>query len=146
MGVKCVSPERSSLVSFFLESLLGRKLATPQGARAFAGLDRVFLLDAGGVKTTLRCKGGTIEIHPGEAGAWDAGISADLATLLAVGLGGDYLWPVLSGRLRLRGNPLLLLPLLGLLRAPDPPAARPAAAPASSTPPAAPGAAPHSGS
>lgn len=122
MAVVCVNPERSPLASFFLESLLARKIASAAGARALAGFERRIFLQAGEMKVTLAFRGTAVEIHPGEVAPWDAAVVADLATLLQLGLGRGYVWPFVTGRLRMRGNPLPLLTLLRLFRAPEPPA------------------------
>ncbi|MBI5367407.1 MAG: hypothetical protein HZA54_10260 [Planctomycetes bacterium] len=133
MPVTCITPERSSLLSFFLQSLLGRKAATPAGARALAGFDRRILVRAGEMQVTLACRDGAIEIHPGAVLPWDASVGGDLATMLGLGLGHNFLLPLLTGRLSFSGNPLPLLTLLRLFGAPDP-APSPAAATATAAP------------
>lgn len=111
MDVKLNDPSRAHLMGFFVRSLLERRLKDPQVARHAAAIQGTFSLEGSGMKAVLAFAPTGVEITCGDAPA-DAGVQGELSTLLGVCLGKGYILPLLTGRLRLRGNPIRLLPLL----------------------------------
>lgn len=114
MQVTLHEPARAHLMAFFVRSLLERRMAVPAIAQRAQSIRGRFSLEGSGMRAVVSFSERGIEIACGE-GAADAGVRGELATLLGVCLGKGYVLPVLTGRLGLRGNPLKLLPLLGIL-------------------------------
>lgn len=112
-------PEQMNLLGLMLGSLIERNLATPAGERALRGLSGSVLVGAGPMRVTLELDADGVRITRAAARRPDAELRASLATFARIAVDGSLLGmlaPVATGRLTVRGNPLLLLRLRPLLR------------------------------
>ncbi len=112
--VAVAEPGKMHLVGHFLRAVLERNLRA--GARVPRGSVGV---RAGRMELTLSGDGERVRLSVGIAPEARAVVSGALSDFLAIARGRGVLRPLLSGRVRLRGNPLALLPWLGLLRVPE---------------------------
>ena len=74
------------------------------------------LVKASEMKATLLFKRGEIEIVSGGTDNFDTYVDGSLGVLFRICLGQNYLFPLLTGRVKIGGNVLKLIPLLKLLR------------------------------
>jgi len=115
--VSIVAPERMNLLGLILRSILERRLAQPGGRRAAAGLRGDIVVDARGMRVTLRFHGGGVRItrEPPRARAL-ATVSGTMQAFIDASLGRGMVRAVLARQLRVYGNPAALVRLIALLR------------------------------
>lgn len=101
------------LMAGYLESALQDTALRGLVGRLGGGLS----IRAGKMWTTLLFDGGGVEIVRGRDEAARASVEGEMDVLLGVVTGGPLVLPVLSGKVRMGGNLLLLLRLLPLLTA-----------------------------
>jgi ubiquinone biosynthesis protein UbiJ len=111
--------ESLNLLGLMLRALVARNLADPAIARRIRGISGDVLLCADRMRVTLRLRQGEIAVLRDAAGPWRARVQGSLGALLALALGRGLVWAVLSRRVRVGGNLLLLLRLMPLLRVRD---------------------------
>jgi hypothetical protein len=122
MKVRAADPGRQTLAAHMLKTLLARAVADPALRARLARRRYRAGLVVSGMETTIELAGDEVILHDGLAGPLAATLITDLVTLLGVAAGGGLARAWLAGRLRVRGNPLRLLPFLPLLapaRLPD---------------------------
>jgi len=120
-AVTLADPPRASLLALLLRNLLATNLADERLAARARTLHGDVLVDAGGMTVTLRFGDAGVEVVtgvPADAGRPRARVRGSLTTFLALSTGGGVAGPVLSGALRIGGNPFVLLRLMRLIRAP----------------------------
>jgi hypothetical protein len=111
------SPETMNLLGLLMSALLETNLADdPAFARA-RSIDGDVLVRAGQMAVTLRMGDGGLTIIRGDAGGSKARVSGTMPALLGVVAEGRMVWPFLTGKIRIGGNPLVLLRMLPLIRA-----------------------------
>jgi hypothetical protein len=122
-GVTVDRPESMNLLGLLMRGLLEENLRVPANARAAARMRGEVAVEAGGMEVTLRFADGGITVLPGASGRPRARVRGGMQDLLSMVTGGGLVGPVLAGRVRIGGNPFVLLRMLPLIRAT--PAARP---------------------
>jgi hypothetical protein len=115
--VTMVEPERLSLAGHMIAGLLRRNVADQRLARKAARVRGEVAVDAGGMKLCLEFGEGEVRVRGGESERPRASVRAPLDALLDAALGRGMAGNVLRGRVRLGGNPFVLLRLIVLLRA-----------------------------
>jgi len=115
--VTLVEPERLSLAGHMVAGLLRRNVADPRCAARAAKVRGTVAVDAGGMKLCLEFGEDEVRVRGGEADHPRASIAAPLDALLGVALGKGVVGAFLRGRVKARGNPLVLWRLLGLMKA-----------------------------
>ncbi|MCC6521162.1 MAG: hypothetical protein IT373_00740 [Polyangiaceae bacterium] len=114
--VRLHEPERMNLLGLLMRGLLTANLEDP-GLRARAlALRGSIDVRAGDMHVTLRFAPEGVHIAADGTSA-NARVSGDMKSLLGVVTGAGMIGPVLRGRVRIGGNPLLLLRVLPLIRA-----------------------------
>jgi len=116
MDVQLDDLARMNLLGLFLQDLLRRNLARPEGAARARRLRGHLVLRAGRMAVTLHLEGHRLRLERGAVAQPTAEVTGDLATFLAIGLGHPPLGFLLRRQLRVRGNLGLLLRTLPLLR------------------------------
>ncbi|MBI4569121.1 MAG: hypothetical protein HY719_12065 [Planctomycetes bacterium] len=106
--VQFADPARCTIFAHMLKSVIARSAPHDRFA--------TIVITISGVSTTIEFVGERIVLREGIAARYDAALESDAATLASLARGGSLIVAWLRGRLRLRGNPLRLLPLLPLLR------------------------------
>jgi hypothetical protein len=106
------------LLGLILRSLLQRNLKDPKKARRAAGLRGAVAVQAGEMKLRLDFQPGKLILARGHGQKTRARVKGSLETFLDIALGGSLIQPFVDGQLSIGGNPLFLLRLLPLLRAP----------------------------
>jgi hypothetical protein len=114
--VAVVDPGRLSLAGHMVASLLRRSCADPVLAARAARLRGAVGVDAGGMRVCLEFGGGEVRVRSGACDRPRASLSAPLDALLDVALGHGTVGHVLRRRVRVGGDPFLLLRLLRLIR------------------------------
>ncbi|MBI5501099.1 MAG: SCP2 sterol-binding domain-containing protein [Deltaproteobacteria bacterium] len=115
--VTLVEPERLSLAAHMVAGLLRRNLVDARCAARAARVRGAVVVDAGGMKLCLEFGASEVRVRGGEADHPRARIAAPLDALLGVALGRGVVGAFLRGRVKARGNPLVLWRLLGLMKA-----------------------------
>ncbi|MBI4952448.1 MAG: SCP2 sterol-binding domain-containing protein [Myxococcales bacterium] len=109
-------PERMNLLGLLMRGLLAANLEEPALRARALGLRASIHVRAGDMHVTLRFAEDGVHISAG-AEASNARVSGDMKALLGVVTGAGMIGPVLRGRVRIGGNPFLLLRVLPLIRA-----------------------------
>jgi len=115
MIVRAADPERQTLAGHMVAHLLTRAAGDARIRASLARRRYRAGLVVSGMATTLELRGDEIILHDGLTGKLAATLTTDLVTLLKLSAGASLARAWLRGRVRLRGNPLRLLPLLPLL-------------------------------
>jgi hypothetical protein len=116
--VTVVEPERMNLLGLMLRSVIERRLASPFTARATRFLRGDVVIDASGMRVTLRFGGDKVVItREPPAGKPVVEIRGTLVGLLDAALQRNRVRHFLRRELEPRGRPLQLLSLLLLLGA-----------------------------
>ena len=109
-------PETQNLLGLLLHNIVATNLADDAKyarVRAAGGDVRV---QAGEMVVTLRLGDGRLTIIAGPRENPRAQVKGDMGSFLKVARGVGVVGPVLSGSIRIRGNPFLLLKLMPLLQ------------------------------
>jgi hypothetical protein len=115
MNIRAVNPDRQTLAGHMLAHLLERAVAEPRLRASLARRRYRAGIVVSGMATTIELTGDEVILHDGLNGKLAATLAIDLVTLLDVSAGRSLVRAWLSGRVKLGGNPLRLLPLLPLL-------------------------------
>jgi len=99
-----------------LGNIIARSSADPQRKQSLKKLKGTVVIQAGAMAVTLLFDQGHFLLRRGAAAKPQARVVGSLDTLLRLSLGGGMILPVLSGRLKARGNLFLLLKIRRLLR------------------------------
>lgn len=113
--VTVVEPERLHLAGHMLAGVLRRACAEPRRARKAARIRGTVAIDAGGMQLCLEFGPEEVRVRAGSCDRPRAAIRAPLDALLDTALGRRMVRHFLAGRLRVRGSPLALARLLGVL-------------------------------
>lgn len=119
--VEIEKPRRMNLLGLMLGDVLERSMAR-RGPDGMAGLSGDVVVRAGRMAITLHFGEGRVLVKRGAEESARARLSGSLNTLLEMALGGGMVWPLLTRRLRIGGNPFILLKMRRLLVVPDEPA------------------------
>lgn len=112
-------PKNMNLLGLMLGSLIERNLATPAGQAALRGLSGAVLIGAGPMRVALELGGDGVRVTREAPARVTAELRGSLATFAQVAVSDNLLGmlaPVVTGKLAVRGNPLVLLRLRALLR------------------------------
>jgi hypothetical protein len=104
-----------NLLGLILASILERNLVDPRRKQIFEKLSGDVVVQAGEMVVTLAFDQGKLAVSRGAVARPKASIRGSLDTLMRLSLGGGMVGPTLSGRLKPRGNLLLLLKMRRLL-------------------------------
>jgi len=118
-GVNVEKIESMNLLGLILKSILEGNLADEKKAGKAAKIRGDIAVQAGDMKITLKCDGGTFAITRGHADKTNAKVRGGLKPFLNIALGGGLIQPVIDGDVKIGGNPFLLLKLIPLLRVPE---------------------------
>ena len=110
-------PEEMNLLGLLMRGLLAANLADERLYAKARGMSGDVLVCAGRMAVTLRFGEGRITIVRGDAGASRARVSGGMKDLLGVVAEGRMVAPFLAGRLKIGGNPFVLLGMLPLIKA-----------------------------
>lgn len=113
--VVVVEPERLHLAGHMLAGVLRRACADPRRARKAARIRGAVAIDAGGMRMCLEFGPEEVRVRAGGCDRSRASIRAPLDALLDTALGRRLVRNFLAGRLRVRGGPVTLARLLGLM-------------------------------
>lgn len=109
-------PGEMNLLGLILEAVLEKNLDKADNRRRAERLAGSVGVRAGRMTVTLRCQKGQLTIASGLDDGCRARVSGPMEAFLDVALGKGLVGHVVSGRVRMGGNPLFLLKLLPLLR------------------------------
>lgn len=110
------TPREMNLLGYFLRSALRRSAASPDVDRLLRDLDARVLIETAGMQVTLVLAPGRLEIALGELVPVTARVSGSMTAFLGALRTGRFVFPVLLGRVRVRGPIGVLLALLRLFR------------------------------
>ena len=110
------APERMNLLGLLMKGLLEEKLKVEGHARRARRIKGDVQVQAGTMGVTLRFDGERILILAGTSGKARARVRGTMEALLEIVTGERLVRPILSGRVRLGGNPFWMLKLLPLIR------------------------------
>jgi ubiquinone biosynthesis protein UbiJ len=106
MQVTAERLEEMNLLGLFMKAALEERLPALERARPSG----TFAVQSGGMSVTLSCSPDEVVVRKGLAGHPDATLSGELGVLAQLA-GGRMVTSVLRRRIRISGNPLMLLPL-----------------------------------
>ena len=109
--------DRMNLLGLVLAGVLERNASSPEGRRTLVRAPAAVVVRAGRMAVTLWVGGGRVRVVRGEEKTPRAQVSGSMSSLAQLALGGSILGLVLSRKIRVRGNLLLLLGLRRLLQA-----------------------------
>ena len=118
-------PERMNLLGLLMRGLLATNLERPELRLRAEKLRGHVAVRAGDMQVTLSFGADGVHIHSPDtdadatvgSGGPRARVRGDMKALLGVVTGAGMVGPVLTGRIRIGGNPFLLLRVLPLIRA-----------------------------
>lgn len=109
--------EHLHLLSLLVRDRLEESLATPEGQRRAGRLKGAVGLSAGGMESRMRFEGDRVHLDQGPLTDTRVRGAGTFAAFLAICQGKVKAAQLLRGRLRVSGNPLLLMKALPLLQA-----------------------------
>ncbi len=110
--------EKANLTCYFLRSLLKKNSGGKTGAHLSSCFERGVGVKAGGMEAFIYRSGDGICVSPICKEKPGITVEGDLNSLLRVLLGGGVVLPYLKGEIRVGGNLIGALRMLGLLRIP----------------------------
>jgi len=116
-AVTVQDPETMNLLGLLMKGTLETNLQLPGNATRAAKLKGDVFVRAGGMSVTLRFSKEGISVIKGATEKPRARVGGGMVALLGVVVGSGMVWPVLSGKIRIGGNPFMLLKMLPLIRA-----------------------------
>jgi len=114
--VEIVKPESMNLLGLMLAHILEKNLSAPGGSERLRGKDSRLGIGAGDMRITLHMHDGGVSIHRGYEGSLSACVEGTMDAFLGFGVHRRMVVPYLSGKLKVKGNPFALLPLLWLTK------------------------------
>jgi hypothetical protein len=114
-AVMIEEPRQMNLLGLILSEVIARNLVDSEKAARFLKLSAEVVVRAGPMCVTLKFKEGKVHILRGAVKNAHAEVHGSLDALMALSLGGGLIGPWLSGRIKTRGNLLLLLKIRSLL-------------------------------
>jgi len=105
-----------NLLGLFITSIINRNLKIPEKYEQLKKLNCSILIKANKMKVTLHLKDGEISIERGAIPKPTAAVEGSLNTFLKVGLGKNILGLLVTRKIKIRGNPFVLLPLSKIIR------------------------------
>lgn len=114
--VKVHEPERMNLLGLLMRGLLLANLEDPELRARALRLRAAIRVRAGDMQVMLRFSPDGVAIAS-DGGPASAGVSGDMKSLLGIVAGASVVWPLLTGRVRIGGNPFTLLYVLPLIHA-----------------------------
>ena len=109
-------PERMSILGLLMQGTLENSLRDSGNIGRARRLSGVVAVRAGKMAVALCFQGDRLVISSEIPERPAAGVSGGMSDLLGVVVGEGMVWPVLSGRVRISGNPFMLLKMLPLIR------------------------------
>lgn len=110
-------PEAANLLCLMMRDLLARNLADESIYERVRDMEGDVHVQAGDMVVTMRFGEGKLRIISGKVEKPGARVVGSMGALLSVVTGGGMVGPLLSGAIRIGGNPFLLLKVLPLIRA-----------------------------
>ncbi len=113
--VTVINPENMNLLGLLMKGFFENRLQDETVARKASELHGAYHVTAGKMDVTLLFDKGNITIERGRSRPPLASIKGSMDALLGMITGKGYIWPVLTFKVRIGGNPLALLPLLPVM-------------------------------
>ncbi len=110
-------PEHTNLLGLLIRDLVSTNLSNEEIYERVRGMEGDIQVRAGDMVVTMRFGGGKLRIIEGERKNPKASVRGSMPALLSVVTGGGLIGPVLSGAIRIGGNPFTLLKVLPLIKA-----------------------------
>lgn len=117
MTVRIDDPEHMNILGLLMAGLLKQTLAAAGNAKRAGRMKGDVFVKAGGMGVSLRFDGQGIVILKGPTDRPRARVGGGMEDLLSMVTGGGFVGPVLSGKVRIGGNPFFLLKMLPLIQA-----------------------------
>lgn len=112
-------PEHTCLLGILMKDLVATNLANDLVYERVRGMEGDIQVRAGDMVVTMRFGGGQLRIVEGERERPRASVQGSMPALLSVITGGGMIGPLLSGAIKIGGNPFTLLKVLPLIKAPE---------------------------
>ena len=106
-----------NLLGLFLASIISRNLEQPDHEQRFAKVKGAVLVEAGTMTVALCFAEGKLVVTRAAPEQVNARVSGAMDALMGMSLGSGMVGMVLSGRIKIKGNPFLLLKIKPLLMA-----------------------------
>ncbi|MBL6976240.1 MAG: hypothetical protein ISR64_10955 [Deltaproteobacteria bacterium] len=106
-----------NILGLLMAGLLNQTMSLENNARRAGGMKGDVFVKAGGMGVSLRFDGQGIIIMKGPTKRPRARVGGAMEDLLSMVTGGGLVGPVLSGKVRIGGNPFFLLKMLPLIQA-----------------------------
>ncbi|MEW6203172.1 MAG: SCP2 sterol-binding domain-containing protein [bacterium] len=110
-------PESMNIMGLILKHLMEQNLKDAGKAEAARKMNCVIAMRGGKMGVTITFRSGTITIERGTPPRANSRINGSLNTFLQVAVSKNYISPLLSGKIRISGNPFPLLKLITFLAA-----------------------------
>jgi len=117
MTVRVDQPEHMNLLGLLMKGLLVQTIKDPANARRVRKMKGDVRVGAGRMEVILRFDGSGIEIRKDAQQRPRASVGGGMVDLLGMVTGAGIVVPVLTGKVRIGGNPFFLLKMLPLIRA-----------------------------
>lgn len=114
--VRLEEPEKMSILGLLMQGLLSNNLADEGKYARACSMSGDILVQAAKMSVTLRFADGVLTIIRGDAGQARAKVAGSMGSLLGVVTGDGVVRPFLSGKLKIGGNPFVLLKMLPLIQ------------------------------
>lgn len=114
--VRLEEPEKMSILGLLMQGLLSNNLADEGKYARACSMKGDILVQAAKMSVTLRFDDGVLTIICGDAGRARAKVAGSMGSLLGVVTGDGVVGPFLSGKLKIGGNPFVLLKMLPLIQ------------------------------
>jgi hypothetical protein len=111
--------EHQNLLGLLMKELLAANLADDAIHARVKNLKGDIQVGASDMVITMRFSGGQLTLLSGPSDNPRARVSGDMSALLGVCSGAGLVAPVLSGAIKIGGNPFLLLKILPLIKQPS---------------------------
>ncbi len=111
------TPEKMNILGLLMKGLLSDNLADESKYKRVCSMKGDVLVKAGLMSVTLRFKDNKLIIIRGDTGQAKAAVEGSMGALLSVVTEGAVVWPFLSGKIGIGGNPFFLLKMLPLIQA-----------------------------
>ena len=111
------NPPSMNLLGLLLGNIIARAAVRPEVIKRLDKLRGAVVVEAGKMTITLDFEDGVVTVRRGAVDKPRARVGGSMQALLNISLGGGMVGPWLSGRIKARGNMLMLLRMLPIMRA-----------------------------
>lgn len=114
--IKIINGDQANIVVLMLKRIIEKNLKDEDVLNSINRLNAAVVIQCGKTKATIYFKDEDILLQNGEVKNPSACVEGSLKDFLNLGTGGNFIMPIITRRLKIKGNILALIPLIKIFK------------------------------